>query len=99
MEISLANKYKSGNTVRLIGEFYDFEGNLIDPQIVKVAIYDYKHNLIQEVVVGQSSKLSKGIYYFDYVTKNGNNKIIYEWYGEIDGRPSLDRNMFVTDFM
>lgn len=93
------NVYKSGNTVRLLGEFYDFNGELKDPQLIKVVIYDYKYNIVDTVPIGDANRLSVGKYYYDFSTKKESDKYIYEWYGEIDGNPSLDRRVFMTKFI
>lgn len=89
--------YQSGNTVRLTCEFYDFVGNLTNPNIVKLKIYDYKYNLLEEYT--NITNVEIGKYYFDYVTDDKNKSYIYEWYGELEGTPSLKRGSFLTKFM
>lgn len=89
--------YQSGNTVRLTCEFYDFSGGLSDPSSVKLRIYDYKYKLIDEYT--NATKTEMGKYYFDYVTDENNKTYIYEWYGELEGTPSLKRGSFLTKFI
>lgn len=85
--------------MRLIGEFFDFNGEPKDPQLIKIVIYDYKYRVVDEIPIGDSNKISIGRYYYDFITKKESDKYIYEWYGEIDGNPSLDRNVFMTNFI
>jgi hypothetical protein len=93
----ITNTYQSGNTVRLSCEFYDFDKEMKDPTIIKLKIYDYKYNLLDEFTNVIRSEMGK--YYFDYVTDVDNKTYIYEWYGELDGTPSLRRGSFITKFM
>lgn len=89
--------YQYGTTVRFTCEFYDFDKNLKSPNVVKVKIYDYKYNLVFES--SNVTKVDEGKYYFDYVPENENKVYYYEWYGEIDGTPSLRRGSFMTKFI
>ena len=53
-----------GDTIRLKGEFKDFDGNLTDIEEPKVVIYDNKRNVIKEAT---PTKAGTGIYYYDLV--------------------------------
>lgn len=90
------NVYQFGNTVRLECTFYNFSGALTDPENIKVKIFDYRYNLVSE---GLAIRESIGKYIFDYVTEPEEQKVFYEWYGEIAGKPSLKREEFVTKFI
>lgn len=91
--------YQSGNTVRLSCIFRGFNDEDIDPTLIKVKFYDYKHNLLEEISIGQENKDIDGSYFYDYVIPDGHKKIIYEWYGEIDGLPSIKRDFILTEFI
>lgn len=90
------NTYFTGNTVRLKATFKDFDGILIDPTIIKVIIYDYKYQKISEYV---PIKTGVGTYILNYTTPQEEQRIIYEWYSEIQGSPSLKRGSFKISFM
>jgi len=91
------NTYQYGNTIRFECTFYDFEGNKVDPEMVKIKIYDYKYNVIFN---GEGlKKANTGEYFYDYTTEMREQKLFYEWYGEIEGKPSLKRGEFMTKFI
>lgn len=90
------NFYQHGNTVKLECTFYDFDGQLVDPAAIKVIVYNYKYEVIFE---GTGSRISLGKYFYDYKTESIEQRLFYEWYGEIDGLPTLKRGEFVTQFI
>ena len=81
--------YVTGTTVRLQCKFYDFNKKLIDPARVKLIIYDSKYHKIDEFE--DVVRVSEGIYQYDYVSKITDLRLYYEFYGEIAGNPSLNR--------
>lgn len=91
--------YLTGSTVRLECTFKDFDGNPFDPTIVKINIYNYKHELKKEFILGDGNKTGLGHYVFDYQTSDKEERIIYEWYGEKEGNKVIDRDDFVTRFL
>lgn len=92
--------YQSGQTVRLSCEFNNFKGEPVDPEIVKVIIYDEKYNKITDYSLGANSKTDVGKYFFDYKTDpNKEQRVYYEWYGEINGNPALKRSSFRTNWI
>lgn len=82
--------YQTGNIVRLQCEFKDFDGNLINPALIKFKLYDNKSTLVDEYTLDASYQLSQGVYYFDY-TSYIPTDVFYEWYGEINGNASIKR--------
>lgn len=86
-------EYQKGNTVRLEAQFYDWEDQPVDPTLVKLIIYDYNHIKLDEISIPPSNRLDVGSYYYDYVFSQA-GVFVYEWYAEIDGKPSLRRNRF-----
>ncbi|UUV46205.1 hypothetical protein [Bacillus phage vB_BanS-Thrax2] len=93
------NIYQYGDTVRFECVFYNFEGEKIDPQLIKVIIYDQKYKELKSEVLTSVNKKDIGEYFYDYTTPKKEQKLYYEWYGEIDGTPSLRRGSFMTKFI
>ncbi|MDM5333446.1 hypothetical protein QUF56_09425 [Ureibacillus composti] len=81
--------YQAGNTVRLTAEFKDWEGVSIDPETVKLIIYDYRYTKLSEFEVPTANRINVGTYFYDHVFETG--LFIYEWLATIDGKPSLVR--------
>lgn len=94
------NTYQSGNRVKLSAKFENDEGIFTDPAIVKLIIYNYKYEIIEQFNIGDANRIEVGEYFYDYVTdSNKNEKIFYEWYGEMNGTPTLRRGSFITKFI
>lgn len=93
------NTYQFGTTVRFVVNFYDFDGNPIDPDIINIIIYDQKYNQIFSQVVDSNTKTGVGSYFYDYITAPKEQKMYYEWNGTINGKPSLKRGTIMTKFM
>ncbi|MGD6876746.1 hypothetical protein [Bacillus infantis] len=88
--------YPAGTTVRLHCTFYDFDNEKVDPSLLKVLIRNYQQQIVEQLT---PTKKITGEYYLDYITPNKPQTVYYEWYGEIDGLPSIKRDGFVTKFM
>jgi hypothetical protein len=90
----------AGQTVRVVNTFSNFEGNPQDPNLVKFKVYDKKYALLDEQILGDSNKLEEGKYFVDYVTpQDPNQKYILEFYGEISGNPTFEREVIYTSFV
>lgn len=89
--------YQYGNTVRFKCTFYDFDNNKIIPDIVKIIIYNHKYEVVHEVKIDDED--SDGAFIYEYITEKKRQRLYYEWYGEINGKPSLKRGEFITDFI
>ena len=89
--------YQYGNTIRFKCVFHDFNNTKINPDTVKIIVYNYKYEVIFESIVENIGEI--GEYMFDYTTANKKQRLYYEWNGEIDGRASLKRGEFTTDFI
>lgn len=96
---SNGNVYQYGNTVRFECSFYNFSDEKIDPSFVKIIIYDKNYNVLSENTLGAANKLAIGDYFYDYATEEKEQKIYYEWYGEINGKPSVKRKSIITKFI
>lgn len=75
--------------MRLMAEFKDWDGENVDPETVKLIIYDYRYNKLDEREVSLGNKTSVGTYFYDYVFNAG--EFIYEWLATINQTPSLIR--------
>lgn len=93
------NTYQYGNTVRFEVDFFDFDGQPIDPDMTKIIIYNYKYEIIFQETLGVNNRTGVGRYYYDYITEEKEQKLYYEWYGEINGKPALKRGDFMTKFI
>lgn len=97
----MEQKILVGNTVRLEANFKDFGGLPVNPQIVKIRIYNQKFEVINEVSVPFKQGSPTGSFTFDYIVPQNflNQRVYYEWYGEISGSPSLNRGSFKVVFI
>ena len=94
-----ANVYQYGNTVRFECTFYEFDGEKVNPDLIKITLYDIRRNEIYFESLGMDNQKSLGEYFYDYTTEPKEQKLFYEWYGEINGKPSLKRGEFMTKFI
>ena len=94
------NIYQAGNTVRLMCVFEDFDGNRVNPSSVKIILYDNKYQKLQESLLSSGYRIGTGEYVYNYITSSDSEqRIVYEWFGEINGLPSLKRSTFRTVFI
>lgn len=99
MATSKMNTYQYGNTVRFECKFYDFDGQPINPDTIKIKIYNYKYQQVYMENLNSNNQIGIGDYFYDYITEEKEQKLYYEWYGEINGKPSLKRGVFMTKFI
>jgi hypothetical protein len=98
--LEIQNSYQAGNTVYLECTFKDINGIKVNPDNVKVIFYDYRYTVIQEILLDDSNIIETGVYFFNYITPNDDEKrFIYEWQGIVNGFPSLKRGSFRTVFI
>lgn len=90
---------QAGNTVMLICKFYDDKDGVVSPSVVKFITYDYQYNILSQTDLEPTSINQDGYYVFHYVTPKENQNIIYEFYGEIGGYPSLKRGELVIKWV
>lgn len=94
------NTVLAGQTVRVINTFYNFEGAQHDPNLVKFKVYDKTYKLIDEHILSDANKLEEGKFFFDYITpQTPNQKYVLEFYGEISGNPTFEREVLYTTFV
>lgn len=98
--IEKTNSYQAGNTIRLVCTFKDFNGVKINPTNTKISFYNYKYERLQQTTLSITNRLETGVYFYNYITPSTlEQRIIYEWYGEINGLPSIKRGSFRTVFI
>ena len=92
--------YQRGDTIKLTCNFVNFDDIAIDPQEVKVTIYDTNQTLIIENILTIANKTDIGAYFYDYIADvDKDTRIIYEWLGTIEGEPSIKRGSFKIVFV
>lgn len=99
------NIYQYGDTIRFECLFNDFDGQKVDPETIKIVIYNQKYKPLTTIIFGSPEQerdiiqRSLGEYYFDYTTQEKEQKLYYEWSGVIGGTTSLHRGSFMTKFI
>lgn len=96
MNSSRVNHYQYGNTVKFEGVFYNEQGEKVNPEIVKIIIYDERYKMVFEQVI---NNVSLGTYVYRYETPKKEQKMYYEWYGVLDGLPTIKRKPFIVKFV
>lgn len=82
--------FQEGNAIRFSSKFFDWENRAVDPVLVKFILYDARYNKLHEQSIGQENRTDVGCYFYDFVPPN-TGTFYYEFYGEINGLPSLKR--------
>lgn len=84
-----------GNTARLTAQFNDWDDAPIDPDIVKVIVYDRKWTKLHEQELSVDNRKDVGNYFYDYVPEEI-GRFYIEWQGRIEGQPSLHRSTLIV---
>jgi len=95
-------KVTNGDTVRLIVEFYDFDGNLVDPTNIYITIENKQREVLADISLGAGNKVLNsaglaqvGKYYYDYTTAEIG--IMYYYFkGTINGSTGLRNGSFTV---
>jgi len=89
-----------GDTVRLIVNFVDFDGNMIDPTDIELKIYDSNEQLKETITIDDTCKQSTGVYQYDYPTPDDTQgDLIFEFRGMFSGKPILSRGRIKGEFV
>lgn len=84
-------EYQEGNTVMIKAQFYDFDGRLVDPDFVNVTIYS--HATREILFEDDALKESVGVYYYYFTVPSAKyGPVVYEFFGEWLGVPSVNRD-------
>lgn len=87
------------STVKIVGEFYNYEEQLIEPQNIKLIIYNEKWEKQEEFIMGLSNKIKDGSYFLEYLLPSRPQKLYYEWNAIIDGSTSISRDTIIVSKM
>jgi hypothetical protein len=96
-------RYQSGNTIRCEVEFTNFAGEFTDPTTVKFITYDQAYKKLTEVTLTSGNKSEVGKWFYDLTVPTMDSKskegvIFYEWYGDINGKPTVKRESLEVCF-
>ncbi len=96
-------KYKTGDTIRLVGTFRDWASTedvataaLIDPDSVVVNIYKLNGVIVSED--NATVRDSVGVYHFDWTTPADSGEYVVEFYGVEDTLPIVNRTKILLAF-
>lgn len=82
------------DTIRLNVEFKDFNGNVIQPNDVKLKIYNTKKELLETITEGIVQERTK--YYYDYLATDSD--FIFEFSGFYNDKAVLSRQLVTVKF-
>jgi hypothetical protein len=88
------------NTIRLKASFYNFTGVLDDPQQITLAISDMTTSA--SIVNASGSSIvqeSTGIYHYDFTIPVGKTTLIYEWSGDLESSPIVNRGTISREWL
>lgn len=88
----------SGDTVRLKVNFKTFTGEAINPDNVTLTIYDIERNQIEQYELDDTYRQDVGVYFFDYITPDDEQEIIYEFKGVYNNYPIIVRDSLKINF-
>ena len=92
--------YQRGDTIKLTCTFVNFSDAPVDPTEVKMIIYDANYNQVSETILDATHRTGTGTYFYNYIADvDKDTRIIYEWFGTIDGTPSIKRGSFKIVFI
>lgn len=87
----MVNKYNTGTTIKFLATYYNWKGDLIDPESLTFSIYDNRFLPVSTFPVTTANRLSLGQYYYLWIPET-TGTFIYEWKGIINEKPSLRRD-------
>jgi hypothetical protein len=88
----------TGDTIRIKGTFKNSSNVLIDADANAVTFTVYSYETKKILSTGNASRLSTGIFYYDYEVPSTETKYIVELKGDFDGYPQLARSVIKAKF-
>ena len=88
----------AGDTVRLKCHFKTFDGTAVEPEDVKLTIYDANKQQIKQITLDDTNKENVGVYFYDYVLPDDKQEIIFEFRGLCNNKPILVRDSVKIQF-
>lgn len=87
-----------GDTVRLMVNFLTFNGLEVDPENIKLKIFDNEKLFIEEIDINANNKVEQGKYFYDY-TPVSNKSFIFEFTGIYNDKTILSRGKVDVKFI
>lgn len=88
----------SDDTVRLKVNFKTFTGQAINPDNVTLIIYDTERNQIEQYELDDTHQEDVGVYFYDYITPDDEQEIIFEFKGTYNNYPIIVRDSLKINF-
>lgn len=88
----------TGDTIRIKGTFKNSSNTLVDADANIVTFTLYSYDTKKVVDSGAASRLSTGVYYYDYTVPATEKKYIVELKGEFSSYPQLARSVIKSKF-
>lgn len=90
----------SGDTIRIKVHFKTFTGDSVDPTEISLKIYDKDKNLIEEIPINDTNKITEGVYFYDYFPAPEMTDYFYfEFIGQHNNLPILARDKVEIRFI
>lgn len=97
------NRYEflGGDTIKITGKFKDYDETLVDPTDLQLKVYNGKFNLVDTVSGANIIKDYVGVFHTEYKLPDVSQpwELIFEWYGLVQGKPSLERIRVLVKFV
>lgn len=97
------NRYEflGGDTVKITGKFKGYDEMLVDPTNLQLKIYNNKFNLVDTVSGADIIKTETGVFHTEYILPSVSSplELIFEWYGTVQEKPSLERIRILVKFV
>ena len=88
------------NTIRLGATFSTFADVVADPSSITLAIFEQSSGSVLVSLSGSSiTRVSTGVYYYDYTVPLGTGNFIHEWSGTLEGSPIVNRGLVVREWL
>jgi hypothetical protein len=86
---------QDGETVNLQADFRGLCGGHIDPDNITLKAWNVlKELVLEETPINSSHRISAGVYLYEFEIPEGlRGQIVYEFKGEINGKPIILRDM------
>ncbi|WP_010651181.1 hypothetical protein [Oceanobacillus massiliensis] len=89
----------SGDTVRLKVNFQAFDNQAVNPVNVTLTIYDTTETQIEQFILDDTNKEDVGVYFYDYVTPNDKQEVVFEFRGVYNNKPTVVRDSLQIKFI
>jgi hypothetical protein len=88
----------TGDTIRIKGTFRNSSNQLIDADSNSVTFTVYSYDTKRSISSAAATRLSQGVYYYDYTIPNKETKYIVELKGNFAALPQLTRAVIKAKF-